>query len=211
MTHRSGGAYRILELPRVYETFQRLLGARAARARFVSEYLRPHSGARLLDIGCGTGSLLEDLPPDMDYVGFDKNPAYIEAARRRYAGSGTFYCAAVGADDSVASFSALPFDFVVAKSLLHHLNDVDAEHVIATARSVLRPGGVFVSSDAVFYDGQPWVSKMLATLDRGGSVRAPAGYRHLLARHFQDVEAWLVTDMLPIPYAHFIMRARSSP
>ena len=46
------------------------------------EALRPFPGARLLDAGCGTGSLLDNLPPDVHYVGFDVNPAYLEAAER---------------------------------------------------------------------------------------------------------------------------------
>jgi len=205
VTHRSTGLYRVLALPRVYESFQRLLGARAARARFVRDFLRPYDGARLLDVGCGTASLLDDLPRGVAYVGFDMNPAYIAAAHRRYGGRGRFSCAAVGEEMPEGQF-----DFVVAKSLLHHLSDADAGRVVATARRVLRPGGVFVSSDNVFYEGQPWVSKTLAALDRGGSVRTPEAYRRLIEPHFEAIETWLVTDMLPIPYAHYIMRAQSA-
>lgn len=192
----------------MYEAFQKMLGARAARKRFVREFLRPFDGARLLDVGCGTGSLLDDLPPHVVYVGYDMNPAYIEAARRRYGSRATFHCAAVG--DEPPQLGDARFDFVVAKSLLHHLDDVDAHRVIAAARRLLIPGGVFVSSDNVFYEGQPFVSRALAALDRGGSVRTPEGYRHLVEPHFADVETHLVTDMLPIPYAHFVMRARAA-
>jgi cyclopropane fatty-acyl-phospholipid synthase-like methyltransferase len=35
------------------------------------------------------------------------------------------------------------FDFVVAKSLLHHLADEEAHDLLVTARRVLREGGVF--------------------------------------------------------------------
>ena len=203
MSHRSGGLYRLLAWPRAYEGFQRLFGARAARARFVAEFLRPWQGARLLDIGCGTGSLLDDLTPGVAYVGFDMNPAYIAAARRRYGDRGRFFCAAVGEDPAAGE----AFDFVVARSLLHHLSDEDADRVIATARRVLRPGGVFLSSDNVFYEGQPWLSRTLIALDRGGRVRTAEGYRRLIAPHFADVDARLVTDMVRFPYAHYIMRA----
>lgn len=193
-------------MPRVYEAFQKFLGARAARTRFVRDYLRPYAGCRLLDIGCGTGSLLDDLPAGVDYLGFDLNPRYIEAAKRRYEGRGKFFCAAAGADDA-ALHGGAPFDFVVVKSVLHHLSDADADRVIATARRVLHQGGVFVSSDTVFYEGQPWISRTLTALDRGGAVRTPGGYRGLVARHFGTVETSLLTDMLPFPYAHFIIRA----
>jgi len=203
VTHRSGGLYRVLALPRVYETFQKLLGARAARARFVREFLRPYDGARLLDIGCGTASLLDDLPGGVTYVGYDMNAAYIAAAQRRYGDRGKFHSAAVGSELILDE----EFDFVVAKSLLHHLSDADADRVVATARRVLRPGGVFISSDNVFYEGQPWLSKALTALDRGSGVRTPEGYRRLIEPHFDRAETWLVTDMVRFPYAHFVMRA----
>jgi 2-polyprenyl-3-methyl-5-hydroxy-6-metoxy-1,4-benzoquinol methylase len=206
VTHRSGGLYRVLAVPRVYEGFQKILGARAARKRFTGEFLRPWSGARLLDVGCGTGSLIDDLPAGVEYVGFDVNASYIDAARRRYGDRGTFHCAAAGEEPAAV---AGQFDFVVAKSVLHHLTDADADHVIGMARHVLRAGGVLITSDCVLYEGQPWISKALAKLDRGGRVRTPDGYRRLVERHFGNIETRLVTDMLPIPYAHFIMRAQA--
>ena len=161
----------------------------------------------MLDVGCGPGSLLDDLPAGVEYVGFDINAAYIDMARQWYGGRGTFFCAAVNGDSAPAGGAS--FDFVVIKSVLHHLGDEDAQRLVATVRGLLRPGGVLVSSDNVFYEGQPWISKALTALDRGGAVRTPEGYRRLLAPHFAEIETWLVTDTLPIPYAHFIMRARS--
>src|SRR5262249_8543429 len=155
------------------------------------DYLRPSSGCRLLDIGCGTASLLDDLPADVDYVGFDVNPAYIEAARRRYHERGSFFCAAIG-DNESEWIQSRPFDFVVAKSVLHHLSYADADRVVITARRMLRPGGCFVSSDNVFYERQPWVSRALTALDRGRSVRTPEAYRRLVEPHFGALETWLV-------------------
>lgn len=207
MAHRSGGLYRLLELPSFYERFQRLLGARAARTRLISEFLRPWPGARLLDVGCGTGSLLDDLPPSIDYTGFDINPRYIDAARQRYGEGRTFFVGTAGQEPE--ALREQRFDIVVARALLHHLDDADAGRLAAFARRVLRPGGIFFSSDPVFYDGQPWFSKLLARLDRGGGVRTPDAYRRLLAPDFAEIDTTLVTDMLRIPYAHFIMRARA--
>src|SRR5204862_5055373 len=92
----TGGVFRILQVPAGYLALQNLLGGWSARKRFVDEYVRPFSGARILDAGCGAGSLLDFLPPDVHYVGFDENPAYIESARRRYGTRGRFRCARVG-------------------------------------------------------------------------------------------------------------------
>lgn len=204
MTHRTTGIHRILERPRVYERFQILLGAANARRRLVSEFLRPFDGARILDIGCGTGSLLESLPPNVDYVGYDLNPVYIEAARKRYAGRAQFFCARVGGEGEVTGGE---FDFVVAKSLLHHLSDGDAHHLLATARHTLRRGGVFFSSDPTRHEGQSLGTRLMLSLDRGQSIRTPDAYRQLIAAHFPALEGVVVKDLLRIPYSHFIARA----
>lgn len=205
MSHRSRGLYRLLESASVYERFQKALGAGSARRRFVSVFLRPRDGARLLDIGCGTGSLLDYLPEHVQYVGFDLNPKYIESARRRYGARGQFHCAKVGEEAAVIGDGL--FDFVVAKGMLHHLTDDDAHHLLDMARRHLAPQGTFVSFDNVFHEGQSWLSRALTALDRGGSVRSPQQYQELIEAHFAHSQTWLLTDMLPFPYSHFIVRA----
>ena len=205
MNHRLTAIYRILERPRVYDRVQELLGARGARKRFVDEILRPFSGASVLDIGCGTGSLLDCLPADVEYVGFDSNRAYIDAAIRRYGDRGRFFCARLG--EQPESLAENGFDFVVASALLHHLSDEDAHQLLAAARRYLESGGAFVSTDATRHHGQSFIARILVSLDRGTAVRTPESYRRLVEAHFEDIETWLLTDMLPVPYSHFVIRA----
>lgn len=203
MSHRSTGLYRIFESAAIYEGFQRLLGSDASRRRFVREFLRPFPGARILDIGCGTGAILDHLPTNVDYVGYDLNPKYIENARRRYRGRGRFFCARVEeAPDEPGGF-----DMVLATAILHHLEDSEADRLIARAHRHLRPGGSLVTLDPVRHPGQSRVARLLVALDRGRRVRTPEGYRELAEAHFPSVETRLLTDLLPIPYSHFLMRA----
>jgi len=204
MTHRATGLRSILDHAGVYERFQRLLGARAARQRLVREFLRPFDGARILDVGCGTGSLLDYLPANVEYVGFDPNPAYIEAARRRYGDRGRFFCDRVGSN--VIALENGAFDFVVAKSLLHHLSDAEVHDLLGAASRLLKKGGVFFSSDPARHAGQGVLTRILLSLDRGGSIRSPEGYAQLIGAHFSRMETTVVRDLLPIPYSHFIAR-----
>ncbi len=203
MEQLSSGIYRLLEWAGVYEGFQRALGARAARQRFARNFLLPFPGARILDIGCGSGSLLDDLP-DVEYTGYDLNPRYVAEAERRYGSRGRFFCARVGEEPPLEG----DFDLVVAKGVLHHLSDADADRLIRDAHGHLREGGCFVTSDPVFHSNQSWIARFLISRDRGRRVRTPEGYRRLVAARFADIEERLVTDLLPIPYSHFILRAR---
>jgi SAM-dependent methyltransferase len=206
-SHRSGGIYRILERPAVYDRVMRLLGGPAARKRFVDEFVRPVDGAKLLDVGCGTGVLLDDLPSGVVYVGVDVNAAYIESARRRYSGRGEFFTARAG-DDLAEGRSG--FDFVVAMALLHHLEDDEAHRLLDSASRLLRPGGAFVSIDPTLHERQAIVARVLVSLDRGRRVRSPQAYRALIEKHFPDIEESVLTDLLPIPYSHYVVRARST-
>ena len=204
-SHRDTGLYKLLERPRVHEGLRRLVGGPASRARFVSEFVRPFKGVRVLDIGCGTGPLLSYLPPTASYVGYDLNPAYIEAARRRYGPRGQFFCARVG--DEPRAVEDGGFDIVVAASMLHHLDDDDAGRLVREARRALAPGGSFVSIDPALHRGQAFVSRLFARLDRGREVRSPDAYRRVVEPHFSRIEDWLLTDLLRIPYSHCVIRA----
>jgi SAM-dependent methyltransferase len=206
MDQLSRGVYRLLERAGMYELFQRALGARAVRQRFVEELLRPFPGARLLDVGCGTASLLDHLPPDVDYTGYDLNPLYVAAAERRYGSRGRFFCARVGDEPALAG----SFDFIVAKGVLHHLSDDDASRLIRGAHDHLRRGGCLVTSDPVFHPGQSRIARFLISRDRGRRVRTPEGYRGLVAACFPEIEARVATGQLAVPYSHFILRARKS-
>jgi len=203
--HLSTGVYRILEGAGAYELLQRLLGAGAARRRFVAELLRPEPGARILDVGCGTASTLDHLPASVEYVGCDFNPRYVEAARRCHGGRGRFYCARAGEELPEPAES---FDLVLAQALLHHLDDEEAAGLIAGAHHLLRPGGHLVTLDPVLHPGQSRVARALIRRDRGRRVRTPAGYRALLAARFPAIEERLLTDLLAVPYSHLFLRAR---
>lgn len=202
--HRTAGWYRILELSGIYELLQRALGARAARERFVQEFVRPQPGDRILDVACGTGSLLDHLPPDIRYVGYDFNERYIATARERYADRGRFLQARVGDPLPLEPGS---FDLVVAKAILHHLDEGEAEELLRSAHRQLRPGGALVTVDPVFHAGQSRLARALISRDRGRNVRTPKGYRLLTAAHFRSVDGHLLTDRLVLPYSHYVQRA----
>lgn len=186
---------------RVYSLFRRLVGRDGARSVYAREHLRLQPGQRVLDLGCGTGDILEHLPA-VQYVGYDISPRYIERARRRFAQRGEFHCRAVDEDLALATAS---YDLAIAHGLLHHLDDDSARRLFRIAKRTLKPGGRLVTFDGCFVEGQSAAARFFLSLDRGGHVRERAAYESLARGEFDRVQSWVRHDLIRIPYTHLVM------
>jgi len=101
---------------------------------------------RVLDIGCGTGSLLFRLAeaiPSAALVGIDVSGANVDAARRGGAGPVNARVEFVAAD--YLDYRAEPFDVIVADGVLH-LVAADTTVLVRKLAGDIRAGGVFVCS-----------------------------------------------------------------
>lgn len=196
---------RVLGTSYGYDLFRRLVGADRAMDRIVSEHLRPFDGARILDIGCGNGDLARFLP-EVDYVGVDHNAAYVERADSDFARANVTFID--GDLEDLPDMNIGDFDLAIAVGVVHHLSDELAQQVIATTRSLLKPGGRFITIDPVFEPDQRSVTRVMLALDRGRFVRHPAHYESLMMAGFDSVDVSIHSDLLPIPYTHCIMSAK---
>jgi SAM-dependent methyltransferase len=197
-----GGLYSLLSLPSVYRLFRTIVRGEACRI-YVSEYVRPVAGEKVLDIGCGPGDILEDLPP-VDYLGFDINPKYVEAAQKRFGDRGRFFCGDVGL--TAIDKEGASFDLVLATGVLHHLDDNRALSLFKLARRALKPGARLVTYDGCFVTGQPKLARFVVSRDRGQYVRDSAEYVKLASQVFPEVKSFVRHDLLRIHYTHVILQ-----
>lgn len=117
-----------------------------SRMAMVLEAIDRHAppGGRALDVGCGTGFLLERLAErGWSGVGVDLSPESVDHARRRLE--------AIGAADRLSAQvgSAYeppegPFDLIALTDVLEHLEDPRA--CLRALRARLAPGGLLVIS-----------------------------------------------------------------
>jgi len=199
------GVRRILSLPAAYETFDALIGTRAVRRAFALEYIRPVPGARILDLGCGPGTMLEHLP-NVRYTGIDLNEAYVRTAQQRYRDRGTFILGNVTEVDFGANES---FDVVVAFGFLHHVSDATAREVMPRIKAALKPEGRFVALDPCFVRNQNVVARYLHRMDRGNHVRDVAGYLRLVSPIFGEVVHQVDHELHVIPSTTLLMQCAS--
>lgn len=200
----------MLALPRVYDGFQRMLGAYAWRTRVIESVVKPHlkPEARVIDIGCGTCDVLRHLPADIDYHGFDRNESYISAARKEFHGRrAIFECRSVGDDP----LGLKPFDVALAFGLVHHLDDPEVIALLRTARGLLKPQGILFLLDPLFTPRQSRAARFVVSKDRGRNIRTVEGYVALCGQEFPVVQTAVDMDPLRIPYTGIVITCSAVP
>ncbi|MCB9759751.1 MAG: class I SAM-dependent methyltransferase [Alphaproteobacteria bacterium] len=195
---------RRVERPGAYSALQRAVGSDRVWTVFLDTLLRPTPGLRILDVGCGPADVLGYLP-EVDYLGIDPNPAYIEGARKRFASRGRFEAWDIAA---LAAQRPAPFDVILLLGVLHHLTDAQAAHILGHAAALVAPGGRLLTLDGCRTPHIPALTRFLYWADRGDFTRDQAGYEALVRPFFPRISATLRDDLLRLPYTYLALDAR---
>ena len=145
----------------LYDPLQRLFGGDSTRRELI-QGARLAPGQRVLDIGCGTGSLTVALARDLAearVVGLDPDPKALARAARKAARAGVAIRFDEGFSDALPYRDA-SFDRVFSSFMLHHLKPGEKERTLLECRRVLAPGGLLLLLD--FGGAEPRSDGLLA-------------------------------------------------
>lgn len=135
----------------------------------VQERLATRQYSNLLDVGCGTGYLIDHLAAQYpaEYVGLDLSEKMLEVATGKNIPGATFvqgYSDALPYDDE-------SFDIVTCVQSFHHYPKQDA--AMQEALRVLKPGGLYILSDTGVGGLAGWTyNHILFKLARSGDFRS---------------------------------------
>jgi SAM-dependent methyltransferase len=166
-------------------------------------YLKPHlfDGARVLDVGCGPGSITADLAAAVGsgwVTAVDSSPRALAEAERAIANRSLSNVDFSVGDVHALGFDDASFDIVHAHQVLQHVADPVA--ALREMRRVCKPGGVVGARDGdyaamTWYPEVPELAEWLALyrrLARANGGEPDAGRRlrsWALAAGFTDVTA----------------------
>lgn len=181
-------------------TFDRRQGTDPARDAELLERLGASPGTVLVDLGCGTGSLLvEAARRGMAAHGVDVSENMLAFTRRRAADAGVDVCLHQSGFLSYEHHGA-PADIVTVRSALHQLPDFWKQVALIRIHEFLRPGGVLHVSDAVWsFRPEEWSRAIPAWIDRMGEPRGDAFSRADFETHVREEFSsfdWIVEGML---------------
>src|SRR5262249_23382781 len=127
----------------LYDPLLKLLGGDSVRRTLVDQaQLQP--GHRVLEIGCGTGTLLmliKERQPRVEVTGLDPDPKALARAKRKVDAASASIQLDRGFSDALP-YPDASFDRVFSCFMFHHLGDeAEKRQTMREIRRVLRPGG----------------------------------------------------------------------
>lgn len=162
---------------------------------------RPHN--KILDLGCGTGSLADLFLPQ-SYIGIDINLAATHLAQRKK----NYHFRQM--DATHLTFRTESFNAVLVVGVLHHLSTQDFVKVAAEMARVLKPDCHALVIEAITplwkFNLAGWIVRRL---DAGDYIRTPREYQTTLKNYFLIERSYTALGGV-FDYAVFVLKNKKS-
>lgn len=168
----------LVAFPWVYDMVQWMAGRREGR-RQMKPFLDMTASETVLEVGAGTGSWAEVLPPTARYIWFDNDPQKLGGFRR----NGTNSLALLG-DAARLCIRDRSVGWALCFAVSHHLTDDQLRDFLRSMARVSRKGLIFM--DCLSRPDR-WISNLLWKYDRGANPRLFEELRPFIAEFF-DIE-----------------------
>ena len=164
----------------LYDVFFKLTMREELFKSRLIEQAKIRSDQRVLDLGCGTGTLtimVKKAHPDAEVVGLDGDSQVLEIARRKAREAGT----SIKFDEGMAYKLPYPdnsFDRVLSSLVFHHLTTQDKERTLAEIYRVLKPNGELHLADfgepqGLYAKSVSWLMSRFERVDDNINGRIP--------------------------------------
>jgi ubiquinone/menaquinone biosynthesis C-methylase UbiE len=137
---------RALRFPALTRVYDPVIRTTTREGRFkpqLVEQAAPAAGQRVLDLGCGTGTLaiqVKQRQPGAEVAGLDADPEMLDQARRKARGAGVELELTEGFSTELP-YPDQSFDLVLSTLFFHHLDPGPKRQTVREIARVLRPGG----------------------------------------------------------------------
>lgn len=136
-------ALRFSALTRIYDPVVALTSRERRFKELLVEQAAPAPGQRILDLGCGTGTLaiqVKRREPGAEVVGLDADPAMLSQAREKAERAGVELTLTEGFSNELP-FEDGSFDRVLSTLFFHHLDPEPKRQTAREIARILRRGG----------------------------------------------------------------------
>ena len=194
-----------LDLSFFYALLQRIT-SKSSALKFTSIFYNVKPNSKVIDIGCGPGSMLQRLNPNIDYLGIDVSSQYINTAKKKFGLQARFFCGET--NDFITNPNFKDADVIICNCMLHHLNDQEVKDLFSFVKKNIKSNtGRFLSIEPTHLIHEGVVSKWFMNRDRGEYVRTEADWKIILEASNPDaiIQTQVATALALIPYIYILI------
>ena len=166
---------KILTWQPAYDAYQSMVGGVSYRNRFISKMFKEFGMNSVVDLGCGTGAILNIFEDIEKYVGLDISDNYLEKAKR-VAEEKSFDCrfknVVIGQSGWSSVLSAEKNTTGIALGLYHHLPELNLRNLLSEFFDLYGSTAHMISVDPVIEVTSKPIARWFAENDRGEYVRS---------------------------------------